>query len=171
MGKDIISYFFDCGQCPMESVSWNDIQEFIKILSLKTGRNIRLPTEAEWEYAAKGGKMSANYLYPGSNDVKEVAWTLEDSRIARPSIVGQKKPNELSLYDMGGNVNEWCLDWYGPYTDSVQVNPQGPKFGNRRVTRGGGWNNGPSIAASTTRRSDTPDSSDFSTGFRLVWSL
>ena len=121
---------------PVENVSWNDIQEFIEKLNAKTGKKYRLPTEAEWEYAARGGDQSKGYKYSGSNNIDEVAW-LGDNSASRTHIVGQKQPNELGLYDMSGNVWEWCSDWYGSYSSGSQTNPTGPANGSRRVVRGG----------------------------------
>ncbi len=134
------SYFEDCDDCPIEHVSWNDVQDFLKKLNGMTGKNYRLPTEAEWEFAARGGTKSNNYLYSGSNDLDEVAWYCNNSdRKTHP--VGQKKPNELGIYDMSGNVYEWCNDWYDYlyYKTSPVLNPKGPEKGDARVVRGGCW--------------------------------
>ena len=134
---------------PVENVSWNDCQEFINKLNVMTGMKFRLPTEAEWEYAARGGNKSRGYRYAGSNDINSVAWYRVRSYNNGSSStdngthpVGQKQPNELGLYDMSGNVSEWCNDWYGNYGSDYQTNPQGPSFGRYRVNRGGGWNCG-----------------------------
>ena len=123
-------------QHPVESVSWNDCQKFIKKLNALTGKKFRLPTEAEWEYAARGGCKSKGYMYSGSDNLNEVGWywgtidlTTED--------VATKKPNELGIYDMSGNVYEWCQDWYGDYSPLPQTNPQGPSEGSYHVCRGG----------------------------------
>ena len=121
---------------PVENVSWNDIQEFIEKLNAKTGKKYRLPTEAEWEYAARGGNQSKGYKYSGSNNIDEVAWYTNNSG-TQTHPVGQKQPNELGLYDMSGNVFEWCSDWYGSYSSGSQTNPTGPANGSRRVVRGG----------------------------------
>ena len=120
---------------PVEMVSWNDCQEFINKLNQLTGINFRLPTEAEWEYAARGGNKSQGYKYAGSNTIDEVAWY--DDNATHP--VGTKSPNELGIYDMSGNVWEWCSDWYAIYTSVSQTNPTGPSTGSYRVLRGGGW--------------------------------
>ena len=104
---------------PVEKVSWDDVQTFIKKLNAKTGLNYRLPTEAEWEYAARGGNKSNGYKYSGSNDIGSVAWYASNSG-SKTHSVGQKKPNELGIYDMTGNVWEWCNDWYGDYSSSSQ---------------------------------------------------
>ena len=124
---------------PVEKVGWNDCQEFIRKLNQKTGKNFRLPTEAEWEYAARGGKKSKGYKYAGSNNIG-VAWYTDNSSSKTHAVKG-KSPNELGLYDMSGNVSEWCSDWYGSdyYGKSSSVNPLGPSSGSMRVLRGGGW--------------------------------
>ncbi|MBQ9585751.1 MAG: formylglycine-generating enzyme family protein [Muribaculaceae bacterium] len=123
---------------PVEEVSWDDCQEFIKKLNALTGQNFRLPTEAEWEYAARGGSQSRGYKYSGSNTIDDVAWY--DGNSGRQTHdVATKQPNELGLCDMSGNVWEWCQDWYGNYTEGVQVDPAGPTSGSRRVNRGGSW--------------------------------
>jgi formylglycine-generating enzyme required for sulfatase activity len=121
---------------PVETVSWDDIQEFIKKLNAQTGKNYRLPTEAEWEYAARGGTKSKGYKYSGSNNLAEVAWFGGNSG-SHP--VGTKQPNELGIYDMSGNVWEWCSDWDGTYSASAQQNPIGASSGSARVSRGGSW--------------------------------
>ena len=102
---------------PVENVSWNDCQEFIRKLKQKTGKNFRLPTEAEWEYAARGGKKSNGYKYSGSNNIGSVAWYDDNSSNQIHAVKG-KRLNELGLYDMSGNVWEWCSDWYGQYLES-----------------------------------------------------
>lgn len=127
--------------CPVESVSWNSCQSFITKLNQMTGLNFRLPTEAEWEYAARGGNKSQGYKYAGSNDINEVAWHSGNAG-SKTHPVAQKLPNELGLYDMSGNVWEWCNDWYGSYGAENQINPQGPSSGSNRVRRGGSWNEG-----------------------------
>lgn len=127
---------------PVENVSYNDYQnncmEFINKLNRITGKNFRLPTEAEWEYAARGGKKSRGYQYSGSNNLADVAWYGDNSK-GKTHPVGTKQPNELGIYDMSGNVFEWCQDWYGDYNSSVQTNPKGPAIGNFHVFRGGSW--------------------------------
>ena len=121
---------------PVEGVSWGDCQIFISMLNAATGKKFRLPTEAEWEYAARGGKKSKHYQYSGSNSAEDVAWN-EDNSMGRTQDVAMKKPNELGLYDMSGNVGEWCSDWYGDYSSAPQTNPTGPASGTNRVSRGG----------------------------------
>ena len=123
---------------PVENVSWNDVQEFITKLNAQTGKKYRLPTEAEWEYAARGGNQSKGYKYSGSNSISNIAWYDANSN-KMTHIVGQKSPNELGIYDMSGNVWEWCQDWLGNYNSSFQTNPIGPSSGSYRVLRGGSW--------------------------------
>ena len=123
---------------PVEKVSWDDCQTFIRKLNTLTGKNFRLPTEAEWEFAARGGNKSGGYKYSGNNTLGYVAWHDENSS-SMTHPVGTKSPNELRLYDMSGNVEEWCSDWYGDYSSSSQYNPTGPDSGFGRVCRGGSW--------------------------------
>ena len=123
---------------PVENVSWEDCQEFIRKLNSITGKNFRLPTEAEWEFAARGGNKSKGYKYAGSNTIDDVAW-YRDNSDDHPHNVGTKSPNELGLYDMSGNVGEWCLDWYGKYSRSGQTNPIGSNRYGTRVFRGSAW--------------------------------
>lgn len=128
------------GACnPVENVCWDDCQKFIESLNKMTGLTFRLPTEAEWEFAARGGNNSKRTVYSGSDNIDDVAWHSANSA-HRTHPVAQKKPNELGLYDMSGNVWEWCEDYYEPYTPKDQVNPHGPQFGSRRIARGGSWN-------------------------------
>ena len=125
---------------PMYYVFYEDVMSFIKKLNKKTGQTFRLPTEAEWEYAARGGKRSCGYKYSGSNDIDDVAWYGKNSNnIVHP--VKMKKANELGIYDMSGNVWELCSDWYGRYTNEEQTNPIGPNHGPFRVWRGGSFFN------------------------------
>lgn len=123
---------------PIVNVNFNDAKAYCNWLSETTDQNYRLPTEAEWEYAARGGNKSAGYTYSGSNDMEEVGW-IGDNAGGQTQVVGRKKPNELGLYDMSGNVWEWCEDWYGDYTATTQINPRGPGSGSDRVLRGGSW--------------------------------
>ena len=132
------SSFKGSDQLPVESVSWNDCQAFITKLNELTGKNFRLPTEAEWEFAARGGNASEGYTYSGSNTLGDVAWYFSNSS-RKTHEVATKAPNELGLYDMSGNVWEWCQDWYGSYSSDVQTDPTGPTSGSARVVRGGGW--------------------------------
>ena len=123
---------------PVENISWNDCKAFISKVNALTGKNFRMPTEAEWEYAARGGSKSRGYKYSGSNTLDDVAWYGDNSG-RKTHEVGTKKPNELGLYDMSGNVWEWCSDLYGDYSSSEQNNPKGSISGARHVVRGGGW--------------------------------
>ena len=127
-------------QRPVERVSWNDCQEFITKLNQLTGKNFRLPTEAEWEYAARGGNKSKGYKYSGSNTIDDVAWYKDNSGNGTHNVK-TKLANELGIYDMSGNVWEWCQDWYDRkyYQNSLQTNPTGPSSGSGRVIRGGSW--------------------------------
>jgi formylglycine-generating enzyme required for sulfatase activity len=125
---------------PVEQVSWNDCQTFITKLNQMTGKTFRLPTEAEWEFAARGGNLSQGYKYSGSNTIGDVAWYASNSGYTTHPV-GTKAPNELGLYDMSGNVWEWCQDWYGSYSSSPSTNPTGPTSGSARVHRGGSWHN------------------------------
>ena len=134
------SKFKGCPNCPVVQVSWNDIQSFINKLNAKTGKKYRLPTEAEWEYAARGGNRSRGNKYSGSNNLDEVA-CYSKTNGSKPLSVGGKKPNELGIFDMSGNVYEWCGDWYGAYSNSSKTNPNGHSSGSDRVLRGGGWIN------------------------------
>ncbi len=123
---------------PVEKVSWDDCQTFITKLNSLTGKNFRLPTEAEWEFAARGGNKSLGYKYSGSNMLSNVAWFYDNSS-SKTHPVGTKAPNELGIYDMSGNVWEWCSDYWGDYSSSSQYNPTGPNSGSLRVYRGGCW--------------------------------
>lgn len=125
-------------QLPVDNVSWDDCQEFIKRLNLLTGQNFRMPTEAEWEFAAIGGNKSHGYVYSGSNDINEVAWYDENSN-HEPQPVATKAPNELGIYDMTGNADEWCSDWYARYSLEPQVDPTGASSGKYRIKRGGSY--------------------------------
>jgi formylglycine-generating enzyme required for sulfatase activity len=163
------SIFSGCDNCPVEHVSWDDVQSFIQKLNARTGKSYRLPTEAEWEYAARGGNKSKGFTYSGSNDLAAVAWYDSNSgSITHP--VGQKFANELRIYDMNGNVWEWCSDWYGAYSSSTQTNPKGISSGQFRVVRGGSWSDSANDCRSSIRRSYyTGRGNDF-LGFRLVLS-
>ena len=134
------SYFTGNSNLPVERVSWDDCQEFIRKLNQLTGQTFLLPTEAQWEFAARGGNQSRGYKYSGSNDLNSVAWYDNNSN-SEIHPVAQKQPNELGLYDMSGNMWEWCSDWFDSsyYLSSPQHNPQGPSSGSRRVNRGGSW--------------------------------
>ena len=154
---------------PVECVSWDDCQTFINRLNSYTGRNFRLPTEAEWEFAARGGNYSRHYKYSGSNYISNVAW-YDGNSSNRTHPVGTKQANELSLYDMSGNVWEWCSDWYGSYSSYSQSNPTGPNSGSDRVARGGSWYNGAWGCRSSHRIDYSPGGGINSLGLRLVLS-
>ena len=154
-------------QCPVEQVTWNDCQVFINKLNELTGETFRLPTEAEWEFAARGGNASKGYIYSGSNTLDDVAWYRENS-LKRAQPVKLKKANELGIYDMSGNVDEWCADWYGDYPSSSQTNPTGPSSSSRRVFRGGSWNSYASICRVACRNAINPDRRGSSIGLRLA---
>ena len=158
---------FKGAQNPVERVSWNDCQEFVSRLNSLTGRTFRLPTEAEWEYAARGGNKSRHYKYSGSDNIDEVAWYRDNSG-SKTHAVGTKSPNELGIYDMSGNVWEWCSDWYGGYSASAQTNPQGPSSGSYRVLRGGSWINYAGNCRVSIRSYDDPGNSNINFGLRLV---
>ena len=158
---------FKGNKLPVERVSWDDCQEFITKLNGLTGANFRLPTEAEWEYAARGGNKSRGYKYSGSNSIGDVAWYYNNSWY-NTCAVGTKSPNELGIYDMSGNVYEWCQDWYGSYGSGSQTNPQGPSSGSYRVNRGGGWRYSAQYCRVSNRYFDAPDDRNYDLGFRLV---
>lgn len=142
-------------QRPVENVSWNDCQTFITKLNALTGETFSLPTEAEWEYAARGGDKAQGYLYSGSNTIGDVAWyTSNSSGTTHP--VKTKQANELGVYDMSGNVWEWCSDWYGSYSSSAQTDPVGPSSGSDRVLRGGGWHGDATYCRVAYRNNNTP---------------
>ena len=147
MGKNPSNFKGD--NLPVEEVSWNDCQKFISKLNSITGKTFRLPTEAEWEYAARGGKKSRGYQYSGSNNLSDVAWYTDNSG-SKTHTVGSKQANELGIYDMSGNVYEWCQDWKGSYSSSSQVNPTGDNSGSIRVNRGGSWTALPGAVARHT---------------------
>ncbi|MBO4379856.1 MAG: formylglycine-generating enzyme family protein [Muribaculaceae bacterium] len=130
--------YFSGDDLPVEKVSYNDCLTFINKLNNLTGKKFRLPTEAEWEYAARGGKKSKGYKYSGSNNIAAVAWYKDNSDM-KSHPVGTKSANELGIYDMSGNVWEWCQDWYGVYSEGSQTNPTGPTSGDGRAVRGGSW--------------------------------
>ena len=154
-------------QKPVESVSWYDCQEFVSRLNSLTGRTFRLPTEAEWEYAARGGNKSRHYKYSGSDNIGNVAWHAGNSG-SSTHAVGTKTANELGIYDMSGNVYEWCSDWYGDYSAGTQTNPQGPSSGSIRVLRGGGWYFRAGSCRVSYRNYDDPGFSFSNGGLRLV---
>lgn len=160
---------------PVEQVSWNDVQEFITKLNRQTGANFRLPTEAEWEYAARGGNKSNGYKYSGSNSIDNVAVYEVNSYNKGNNhpdygthAVGTKSPNELGIYDMSGNVDEWCQDWYGNYSGGSQTNPTGQSSGSYPVLRGGSWYADARRCRVSFRFSGYPGDRKDIHGFRLV---
>ena len=163
---------------PVEHVSWEDVQGFLSELNAITGKTFRLPTEAEWEYAARGGNKSMGYKYAGSDNAAEVAWygTTSGNSGSKTHPVASKKANELGLYDMSGNVWEWCQDWYGSYNGVVETNPTGPETGSSRVLRSGSWlkglvSSGANNCRVSTRYYNSPSNSASVIGFRLAMSV
>ena len=171
------SQFKGDNNLPVECVSWDDVQLFIKELNGITGRRFRLPTEAEWEYAARGGKKSKGCKYSGSNYIEKVAW-YDGNSGDKTHPVKEKQANELELYDMSGNVWEWCNDRYGEYSSDAQLDPQEPEEGSYRVLRGGSWSGEASCCRVSYRTFHTPalryynalTSLDGIVGFRMVLS-
>ena len=175
---------------PVENVSWNDCQTFISKLNSMTGEHFRLPTEAEWEYAARGGNKSRRYKYSGSNNLSDVAWHYESAdgeiywkgedqiifyspnhvaeELEGTYNVATKSPNELSIYDMSGNVMEWCNDWFGSYNSGSRTNPKGPSSGSFRVNRGGSWINYARCCRVAFRDHNSPTSTFNNLGLRLA---
>lgn len=152
---------------PAYWVSYEDVQEFIERLNRKTGLTFRLPTEAEWEYAARGGNKSRGYKYSGSNNIDNVAW-YDDNSGSKPHPVKGKQANELGLYDMSGNVWEWCQNWYDKYNSGSQRNPLGPSGGSYRVRRDGCWGSGARDCRVSLRNLFYPSDRFIFLGFRLV---
>ena len=173
-GKD--PYYKDLGyqrkgseNLPIVGVSWNDATAYCQWLSSKTGKNYRLPTEAEWEYAARGGNQSKGYKYSGSNTIGDVAW-YSDKSGSKTHTVGTKGTNELGIHDMSGNVWEWCSDWYDEnyYKNSAAQNPKGAQSGSLRVLRGGSWFNSGYYCRSSLRNWYVPYVRLSYIGFRLA---
>ena len=164
MGSNPSYFDYNSDKHPVDNVSWEDVQEFITKLNQKTGKKYRLPTEAEWEYAARGGY---NYKYSGSDTLTDVAWYYDNSG-QKTHPVGQKRPNKLGIYDMSGNVYEWCQDWYGSYSSASQTNPTGPNSGSYRVLRGGSWNSSTENCRVSKRNSNPQSGRYYGGGFRLV---
>lgn len=174
----------NCDQCPVDQISWNDVQEFIKKLNERSGKNYRLPSEAEWEYAARGGNQSQGYKYAGSNTLDEVGWFWKnsgdknlfgdwikekiDQNNCKTHPVGQKKANELGIFDMSGNVWEWCSDWATGYPSDAQTNPKGPVSGTYRVVRSGCWIIHDYYCRVSSRNIGLADDRDHVVGFRLA---
>ena len=162
---------FKGNSLPVTSVSWKDCQVFIeelnRLLSKQLGgKRFALPTEAQWEFAARGGMESKGYKYAGSNQLSALAWSESNSnRSTHP--VAQKQPNELGLYDMSGNVYEWCSDWYGDYSIAEKMNPKGPNRGSYRVIRGGAWCHNAGCCRVSYRANYLPTNQGNGIGFRL----
>ena len=152
---------------PMYYVSWEEAKEFCARLSRQTGKNYSLPTEAEWEYAARGGKKNEGTKYAGGWSVGDVAWYDGNSNNST-HVCGTKRANALGIYDMSGNVWEWCEDWYGPYLSYDTDNPKGASSGSFRVNRGGSWFNYAESCRVSNRIHDTPDNRYNFLGFRVV---
>lgn len=162
---------------PADNVTWDDAHSFINALNSLTDQIFRLPTEAEWEFAARGGNKSVGYTYSGSDDINSVAWYGRNTYCVKPlgpdygtHYVGTKRPNELGLYDMTGNVWEWCEDWHANYTKKQQRNPIGPKTGRAKIVRGGCFKSGESLCTVTHREWMWPDENHW-VGVRLALSL
>ena len=160
---------FKGSQKPVEQVSWDDCQDFIKKLNALTDEVFSLPTEAEWEFAARGGNLSHGYNYAGSKNRDDVAWYSRNSN-GETHNVATKFPNELGLYDMSGNVWEWCQDWWAKYSSTPQMNPTGPLSGSYRVFRGGGWGDGIDNGYSSVwlRMKTDPSGLRYNRGLRLA---
>ena len=161
--------YFKGDDLPVEDVSWDDCQTFISKLNALTGERFRLPTEAEWEFAARGGNQSRHTPYSGSSRIDDVAW-YDDNSGYKTHPVKTKQPNELGIYDMTGNVDEWCQDGYGSYSSYAQTNPTGASSGSYRVCRGGSWFYSPRSCRSSCRSNYAPEDSFGSLGLRLVLS-
>ena len=189
MGSNPSEFKGNGSNLPVEQVSWNDCQEFIEKLNAATGKRFRLPTEAEWEYAARGGNKSKGYKYSGGNDLDAVAWYWKnsgdkylsgddsnwaynkiDNNKCRTHSVATKSPNELGLYDMSGNVSEWCQDWCVSYGSGAETNPTGATSGSYRVRRGGSWSYHAECCRSSFRNNGRPSDSYYFLGFRLALS-
>ncbi|HWB65110.1 MAG TPA: formylglycine-generating enzyme family protein [Chitinophagales bacterium] len=166
------SFFKGCADCPVEEVTPEDIQQFITKLNALTGKHYRLPTEAEWEYAALGGNKSKGYQYSGSDSIDEVAW-YKNNADNKTHPVGLKKPNELGLYDMSGNVWELCADWYNPgyYSKCPVENPLNNKKTAHRVVRGGSWRSPVERCYTKARNRNIKDHHIQNGGFRLALDL
>ena len=155
---------------PVENVTWEQVQEFIALLNEKSGKKYRLPTEAEWEYAAKGGNKSEGNKYSGFSVLGACGWYYSNSESSTHEV-GTKYPNELGIYDMSGNVREWCNDWFDYYTSSDVSNPNGPDYGNMKVNRGGSWTTPAVNCRNSYRHTDFPYESSQDLGFRLAISI
>ena len=157
----------ESGKLPVENVSWEECKEFVTMLRERTGKKFRLPTEAEWEYAARGGQKSENNKYSGSNNIDDVAWYVLNSD-EKTHEVGGRQANELGVYDMNGNVWEWCQDYFGDYSSSTYDNPTGPKTGTYRIFRGGSYKEKAEYNRTTNRSFNKPDYRYGNIGLRVV---
>ncbi|MDM8536891.1 SUMF1/EgtB/PvdO family nonheme iron enzyme, partial [Desulfobacterales bacterium HSG17] len=163
------SRFKDCGDdCPVENVSWNDAQKFIKKLNKQSSGEYRLPTEAEWEYACRAGNATRFYTGDKETDFFRAGWSLNNSNSKTHPVADNKEPNNWGLYDMHGNVSEWCQDWYRAYPSKTVADPTGPEVGSDRVTRGGSWIRSLHYCRSANRSFSKPDYQVYDIGFRLV---
>lgn len=167
MGSNPSNSSFNEPDMPVNNVSWHDCQKFINRLSSLTGLSFFLPTEAQWEFAARGGNKSRQYIYAGGNNPKDVSWYKKNSGDKIKRVKG-KSPNELGLYDMSGNVWEWCSDWYAPYKNDTELDPIGPTSGSKRVNRGGAGGEHDRLIRVSCRDSDSPDRKSNALGMRLV---
>ena len=170
MGGANPSAFQRCEDCPVEGISWDEAKDFLEKLNAKSKHVYRLPTEAEWEFAARGGIQSKQYKFAGSDDLQKVGW-FKDNSMGKTHSVGKKAPNEIGLYDMSGNVWEWCGDWHSYYskdTTTVQENPIGPANGRERIYRSGAWNIPMPRCRTTFRYSRPANERANSMGLRLV---
>ena len=158
-----------CDECPVVKISWDDALEFINRVNKKYNKHYRLPTETEWEFAARGGKYNKNLRYAGSNNINAVAWYGKPNGTTHK--VGEKQPNQLEIFDLCGNVAEWCSDWYGEdfYQGTVDaVDPRGPSKGEKRICRGGSYYDDDVICRVTNRGRFEPDTRRWDIGFRLA---
>lgn len=153
---------------PIVNVKWKDANDYCAWLSKKTGHNYTLPTESQWEFAARGGTKSKGYKYSGSNNINKVAWYDETTFEKGPKKVGSLKPNELGIYDMSGNAWEWCKDYFGRYSSKPQTNPKGPSNSPFRVIRGGSWYYVGDLARLTARDGPYPHYTNYNYGFRVA---
>lgn len=161
------SYFKGDLNLPVEMVSWNDCKNFIRKLNELTGKKFRLPTEAQWEFAARGGNKTNGFLCSGGNDIDDLAWYDRNSD-NKTHPVGKNLPNELGLYDMIGNVMEWCKDWFEYYEKGIQSDPEGPFLGSQRVMRGCGWDGVAKYCRVSCRFRHNPEFKDRYIGLRLA---